>query len=88
MSRNQSKRYRAQECLQTILRQFRQDAGLRQIDLAAKLSEPQSFVSKYESGERGLSILEFRSICLALGSDTKTVIDRLEECIGEVANEG
>jgi hypothetical protein len=27
------------------------DAGLRQVDLAEWLGQPQSFVSKYESGE-------------------------------------
>ena len=56
-----------QQCrLQEILRQARTDLGLRQIDLAKRLGQPQSFVSKYESGERRLDLIELRHICKAL----------------------
>src|SRR5438093_1435137 len=48
--------------LQELLRQIRQSAGLRQQDLAAHIGEPQSFVSKYESGERRLDVLHLRQI--------------------------
>ena len=48
----------AQKELQESLKQARIDAGMRQIDLAKILERPQSFVSKYESGERLLDILE------------------------------
>jgi transcriptional regulator with XRE-family HTH domain len=41
-----------------LLRQVREEAGLRQIDVADRLDQPQSFVSKYESGERRLDLLE------------------------------
>ena len=43
------------------------DAGLKQTDLAQQLGQSQSFVSKYESGERRLDLLELRQICEALG---------------------
>ncbi|MBI2955619.1 MAG: helix-turn-helix transcriptional regulator [Chloroflexi bacterium] len=52
---------------QELLREVRQRADLRQQDLASRISEPQSFVSKYESGERRLDVLELRQICAALG---------------------
>lgn len=52
----------------TQLRDLRLGSGLTQVELAAKLDKPQSFVSKYESGERRLDVLELREICLALGS--------------------
>ena len=53
--------------LQSLLREVRAKAGLRQADLAERLGQPQSFVSKYESGERRLDILELREVCKALG---------------------
>ncbi len=64
--------------LQELLRQIRQSAGLRQQDLAAHIGEPQSFVSKYESGERRLDVLELRQICVAVGMPFATFIQRLE----------
>lgn len=64
--------------LLALLRQMRVDAGLRQVDLAKKLSEPQSFVSRYESGERRLDVLELRKICLALGVSLTDFVERLE----------
>jgi transcriptional regulator with XRE-family HTH domain len=60
------------------LRQIRLDAGLRQEDLAAKLGEPQSFVSRYESGERRLDVLELRQICRTLGISLAEFIRRLD----------
>lgn len=53
--------------LRELLRNLREAAGLRQIDLAARLKRPQSFVSKYESGEKTLDFLEVREVCSALG---------------------
>ena len=44
--------------LREMLREGRTKAGLRQSDLAELLGVPQSFVSKYESGERLLSFVE------------------------------
>ena len=52
--------------LLVLLRRIRLDAGLRQEDLAQRLGKPQPYVSRYESGERRLDILELREVCLAL----------------------
>lgn len=45
-------RLRRKKALLALLRDLRKEAGLRQTDLAKKLEKPQSYVSKYESGER------------------------------------
>ena len=64
--------------LLSLLRQMRLDAGLRQADLARELNQPQSFVSKYESGERRIDVLELREICRVLGVSLVEFVGRLE----------
>lgn len=62
-----------------LLRELREAAGLRQVDLAARLKRPQSFVSKYESGEKTLDFLEVREVCRALGVPLADFVRRYEE---------
>ncbi len=47
----------------------RKAAGLTQQALALRLKKPQSFVAKYEGGERRLDVVEFVAISRALGAD-------------------
>jgi transcriptional regulator with XRE-family HTH domain len=47
----------------------RHAAGIRQQALARKLGRPQSFIAKYEGGERRLDVIEFVAIVRALGAD-------------------
>jgi transcriptional regulator with XRE-family HTH domain len=47
----------------------RKSAGLTQHALALRLKKPQSFVAKYEGGERRLDVVEFIAIARALGAD-------------------
>ena len=47
----------------------RKDAGLTQQALARRLKRPQSFVAKYEGGERRLDVVEFVAIVRAIGAD-------------------
>ena len=58
---------RRAERLCALLVELRKNAGLRQTELAARLGCPQSFVSKYESGQRRLDLVELEAICKALG---------------------
>ena len=62
-----------------LLKQIRIDAGLKQVELAQKLGKHQSFVSKYESGERQLDILELRYICNTLDISFIDFSKKLEE---------
>lgn len=56
-----------------LLVQTRRDAGLTQIFVAKKLGKPQSYVSKYESGERRLDVIEFLDIAKVLNLDPSKV---------------
>ena len=67
-----------QNVLQTLLRQIREEAGMRQVDLARLLGKPQSFVSKYEAGERRLDLIEVRQICLVAGTSMASFVERLD----------
>jgi transcriptional regulator with XRE-family HTH domain len=74
---------RQQAVLQMLLRETRQAAGLRQQDLAERLGEPQPFVSRYESGERRLTILELRWICEILGVPFLLFVQQLEQRLSD-----
>ncbi|OGS01260.1 MAG: transcriptional regulator [Elusimicrobia bacterium RIFCSPLOWO2_12_FULL_59_9] len=49
------------------LKAVRRDNGITQEELARRLGKPQSFVSKYENGERRLDVAEYLEIASALG---------------------
>lgn len=55
--------------LRELLVGVRKTAGLTQADLSKRLSRPQSFVSKYERGERRLDVVEFGEVAKALDVD-------------------
>jgi DNA-binding XRE family transcriptional regulator len=70
-----SKRY---EKLRNLLAQARTDCGMTQADLAGVLKRPQSFVSKYEGGERRLDVIEYLDICRAIGVSASSLLSQLE----------
>jgi transcriptional regulator with XRE-family HTH domain len=55
----------------------RHKAKLTQQNLAQQLRRPQSFVSKYERGERRLDVIEFLEIAHVLRFDPCSVLRRL-----------
>jgi transcriptional regulator with XRE-family HTH domain len=56
------------------LAKARKYSAITQQELAKKLKKPQSYVSKYESGERRLDIIEFLEICVILKTDYKKIL--------------
>lgn len=46
-----------------LLRKAREAVGLTQIEAARRLNRPQSFVSKCESGERRVDVVELAQFC-------------------------
>ena len=65
--------------LLALLRQIRLDAGLRQVDVAKRLKQPQAYVSRYETGERRLDLLELRAVCAAVGIKLKDFVTEFEK---------
>lgn len=66
-----------QQRLQELLAGVRKAKKLTQLDVAARLDRPQSFVAKYEGGERRLDIIEFVEIAEALGADPCALLAKL-----------
>ncbi len=66
----------AREALRKVLRRARKDAGLTQVDLAKKLRRDQSFISKYERGERTLDVAEFCAVAEAIGVDPQQLLKK------------
>jgi len=70
---------KAEDDVTALLRRFRTHAGVTQAELAARLDVPQSLISKYESGERRLDILELRQVCRALGLSLADFVRKMEK---------
>ena len=62
-----------------LLREAREAAGLSQVELAKQLRQSQSFVSKMESGDRRLDLVQLRTVCTALGLTLPEFVSRFEE---------
>lgn len=60
-----------------LMKQARRNAGLTQQQLADRLRKPQSFVAKYEAGERRLDVIEFLAVLRAIGADPIRIVRAL-----------
>ncbi len=66
-----------QKRLVALLRTTREKAGLTQIQLARRLGKYKTYVSKYETGERQLDVVEFMAVAEALGLEPGKVLARI-----------
>ena len=69
-----------QTLLQKLLIEARISRNLTQDEVADRLGRPQSFVSKYETGERRLDVIEYCDVVRALGADP---VELLAELLGQ-----
>ncbi len=57
----------------------RKDANLTQASVAKAIQKPQSFVAKYENGERRLDVIEFLQISHVIGVDPCEILRQIEQ---------
>jgi transcriptional regulator with XRE-family HTH domain len=69
-------RSRENDVLIELLVSVREKQGMTQRDLAAALKRPQSFVGRFESGERRLDVVEFVAFAKALKADPVELFTR------------
>lgn len=55
------------ERFRALLVEARLGAGMTQSEVASELGQPQSYVSKYERGERRLDVIEFLKVARIIG---------------------
>jgi len=67
------------ERLRLLMREIRHERGITQVELAARLGVPQSFVSKVETGERQLEFVVVEVVCAAMGLGLDEFVRRWEE---------
>jgi transcriptional regulator with XRE-family HTH domain len=60
--------------LRERLKAARVAAGLTQVELSAKLERPQSYVAKYEGGDRRLDVVELIEVCKLLNVSAYDII--------------
>jgi transcriptional regulator with XRE-family HTH domain len=60
-----------------LLKEERKNASLTQAVLAKKLRRPQSYVSKYERGDRRLDVIEFIEVARVIGFDPHDFLRKL-----------
>jgi transcriptional regulator with XRE-family HTH domain len=61
-----------------LMRLKREQSGFTQVALSVKLDRPQSYVSKYERGERRLDVIEFLEVARVLAFDAARFVERLQ----------
>jgi transcriptional regulator with XRE-family HTH domain len=61
-----------------LLKDAREKAGITQVDLAKRLGQTQSFVSKIERGDRRLDIVQLRTLCQVYGITLADFVERME----------
>jgi transcriptional regulator with XRE-family HTH domain len=68
--------------LKGLLRELREKANLTQEQVAEKLGQTQSFVSKCERGERRLDVVQLRAFGRAVGVTLPNIVAALEDRLG------
>lgn len=66
------------------LRKARQRSSLTQVEVAKRLSQPQSLVSKLESGERSFHVSEFFDYAAALDLNPDELLAYIKEGIDDL----
>jgi transcriptional regulator with XRE-family HTH domain len=71
------------EKLQSLLKELRKNKNVRQQELAEALGRPQSYVSKYEGGERNIDLVELIDVVKSFEMDPAEAISDLVNKLSE-----
>lgn len=80
---NQDQHVTFRNSLLEILKQARQGAHLTQAQVAQRLGRPQSYVSKYESGQRRLDLVELHELGAVLSMDLVQLVSSYLDAVNE-----
>ncbi|QDT91472.1 helix-turn-helix domain-containing protein [Gimesia algae] len=69
-----------------LLKETRKRLKVSQVDLAERLGQSQSFVSKCERGERRMDVIQLRTVCHALGTTLPDFVKALETRLKQSGN--
>lgn len=67
------------------MRAVRKERGISQQELARRLGKPQSYVSKAETGERRLDVVEYLHFMRAIESEPSALLRDIEREYGPLA---
>ncbi|GAC1030268.1 helix-turn-helix transcriptional regulator [Pseudomonas sp. No.21] len=62
----------------------RNESGMTQQQLSEKLLRPQSYVSKYERGERRLDVVEFLLVVQSLGAEPFALLREIQPLLKQL----
>ena len=65
--------------LRKLLFEMREEAGLKQKEMAGLLQRPQSYISAVERGRRRIDLLQLREYCLACDRGVVDFVRRFED---------
>ena len=71
----------AYQAFLTQIKEARIAAGLTQQEVAMLLERPQSFISKIESGERRLDVVEFVEVMQAIKADPLSFVQQVASAL-------
>jgi transcriptional regulator with XRE-family HTH domain len=77
-----------QQLFLDLLRSARKKAGQTQAALAERLRKPQSFVAKYENGERRIDVMEFVDLARALDADPVALLRAFVKAVSQEGEPG
>jgi len=71
------------EALRTFIVEKREEAGLTQHEVSARLDRPQSFIASIETGQRRVDVVELVDLAEAIGFDPHNAVQRLLSAVAD-----
>lgn len=75
------------QIFRSLLVTAREKSGLTQVQIAERLGKPQSFISKYERGERRLDFTEFIELAVVLEIDVADFVSLYQSGISQMTTQ-